>query len=116
MKTSHHNRALDDIDVREEETDAGIVAGGRIEFVTFTEGEYVESILIDRIRAEAIYRDLGRILGRPLRVFEALRTFIKSSIMNALGSSVVKSQSSPGEARGMPTGTRSDDGPIAEIH
>lgn len=28
---SFHTRALDDIDVREEETDAGVVAGGRIE-------------------------------------------------------------------------------------
>jgi hypothetical protein len=116
MNTSHHNRALDDIDVREEQTDAGVVAGGRIEFATFTEGEYVESILIDRTRATVICRDLGRILRRPSHVFEALRTFIKTSIMNSLGSSTVKSESIPGEARGVPSGTRSDDGPIAEIH
>jgi hypothetical protein len=60
---SPHSRVLDDIDVHEEETDDGIVAGGRIEFATFVEGEYVESILIDRNRAMAIYRDLGKLLG-----------------------------------------------------
>ena len=60
---SLHSRVLDDIDVREEETDAGIVAGGRIEFATFVEGEYVESILIDRNRAMTIFRDLGKLLG-----------------------------------------------------
>ncbi len=60
---SFHSRVLDDIDVREEETNAGIVASGRIEFATFVEGEYVESILIDRNRAMAIYRDLGKLLG-----------------------------------------------------
>jgi hypothetical protein len=64
---SLHSRALNDIDVREEETDAGIVTGGRIEFATFTEGEYVESILIDRRRAAAIYRDLGKLLGQTSR-------------------------------------------------
>lgn len=60
---SFHSRVLDDMDVGEEETEAGIVAGGRIEFATFVEGEYIESILIDRNRAMAIYRDLGKLLG-----------------------------------------------------
>jgi hypothetical protein len=70
---SLHSRVLDDIDVREEETDAGIVAGGRIEFATFTEGEYVESILIDRNRAMTIFRDLGKLLGVTSCAVEALR-------------------------------------------
>jgi transcription elongation factor Elf1 len=70
---SSHSRALDDIDVREEETDAGVVAGGRIEWVTFAEGEYVESILVDRARAAVIYRDLGKALGVTFRILEALR-------------------------------------------
>jgi hypothetical protein len=68
-----HSRVLDDIDVREEENDAGIVAGGRIEFATFVEGEYVESILIDRNRAMTIYRDLGKLLGATSLTVEALR-------------------------------------------
>lgn len=37
------------------------------------EGEYVESILVDRERATAIYRDLGKALGITSRVVEALR-------------------------------------------
>lgn len=65
-------RALDDVDVREEETDAGIIAGGRIEWGVFAEGEYVESILIDRARAMVIYRDLGKALGVTSRTVEAL--------------------------------------------
>jgi hypothetical protein len=116
MNTSHDNRRLDDIDVREEETVVGVVAGARIEFSTFTEGEYVESVLIDRIRAKAIYRDLGRILGGPFRMVEALRNgalFIRNSILNS--SSVVEGQSS-NEARGMPAGDRRDDQKIAEVH
>jgi hypothetical protein len=68
-----HSRALDDIDVQEEETDEGIVAGGRIEWAAFAEGEYVESILVDRSRAGVIYRDLGKALGVTSRVLEALR-------------------------------------------
>ena len=68
---SPHSRVLDDIDVREEETDAGIIVGGRIEFATFVEGEYVESILIDRNRAMAIYRDLGKLLGATSCAVEA---------------------------------------------
>jgi hypothetical protein len=68
-----HSRALDDIDVREEETDEGIVAGGRIEWATFAEGEYVESILVDRSRAGVIYRDLGKALGVTSQILEALR-------------------------------------------
>jgi hypothetical protein len=56
-------RPLDDIDLREEETDDGVLANGRIELATFAEGEYVESILLDRRRATEIYRDLGKILG-----------------------------------------------------
>src|SRR5882762_5623527 len=59
---SLHTRSLDDIDVREEETEEGVVHGGRIEVATFTGGEYVESILIDRARAMEIYRNLGKIL------------------------------------------------------
>jgi hypothetical protein len=65
-------RAHDDVDVREEETDAGIIAGGRIEWGVFAEGEYVESILIDRARAMVIYRDLGKALGVTSRTPEAL--------------------------------------------
>ena len=53
--------------------DAGVLAGGRIEWATFTEGEYVESILVDRARAAAIYRDLGKALGVTSRTLEALR-------------------------------------------
>jgi hypothetical protein len=68
-----HSRPLDDIDVREEETFFGVVAGGRIEWATFAEGEYVESILVDRARAAAIYRDLGKALGVTSRMLEALR-------------------------------------------
>ena len=70
---SLHSRVLDDIDVREEETDAGIGGGGRIEFATFVEGEYVESILIDRNRAMTIYRDLGKLLGATSPTVEVLR-------------------------------------------
>ncbi len=66
-------RALDDIDVREEETDGAVVAGGRIEWATFVEGEYVESFLVDRARAAAIYRDLGKAPGMTSRALEALR-------------------------------------------
>lgn len=66
-------RALDDIDVREEETDGAVIAGGRIEWAIFAEGEYVESIPIDRARAAAIYRDLGKALGVTSRTVEALR-------------------------------------------
>jgi len=57
------NRALDDIDVRVEETEAGHAASSRIEVATFAEGEYVESILISRARATEIYHELGRLLG-----------------------------------------------------
>jgi len=56
-------RPLDDIDVREEEVEAGAAGEGRLEFETFAEGEYVESISISRARALEIYRDLGEILG-----------------------------------------------------
>jgi transcription elongation factor Elf1 len=66
-------RALDDIDVREEETDVAVIDGGRIEWATFVEGEYVESILVERARASAIYRDLGKTLGVTSRTVEALR-------------------------------------------
>ena len=66
-------RALDDIDVREEETNGAVVDGGRIEWATFVEGEYVESFLVDRARATAIYRDLGKALGMTSRALEALR-------------------------------------------
>ncbi|MEO8924178.1 MAG: hypothetical protein ABI330_15355 [Caldimonas sp.] len=59
-----YDRPLDDIDVRDEETDAGIIAEGRIEFATFAEGELVESILLDRRRAAEIHRDLGTILRK----------------------------------------------------
>jgi hypothetical protein len=68
-----HSRSLDDIDVREEENDTEIVADGRIEFATFIEGEYVESIWISRARSTEIYRNLGKILGQTSRTFEALR-------------------------------------------
>jgi hypothetical protein len=68
-----HRRALDDIDVRDEETDAGVVVGGRIEWATFAEGEYVESIMTQRDRATAIYRNLGKALGVTSRTLEALR-------------------------------------------
>lgn len=61
-KNSQETRSLDDIDVREEETEEGVVNGGRVEVATFAEGEYVESILIDRARAMEVYRDLGSIL------------------------------------------------------
>ena len=70
---SPDSRALDDIDVREEENDEGAVGGGRIEWATFAEGEYVESILVSRARAAAIYRDLGKALGVTSRTLEALR-------------------------------------------
>jgi VIT1/CCC1 family predicted Fe2+/Mn2+ transporter len=59
-------RSLDDIDVREEESEEGVAHGGRIEVATFTEGEYVESILIDRARATEVYRNLGKILGNRI--------------------------------------------------
>jgi hypothetical protein len=58
-----HSRSLDDIDVREEENDTEIGADSRIEFATFAEGEYVESILIRRGRATEIYRNLGKSLS-----------------------------------------------------
>ena len=53
--TLSHVRPLDDIDVRLEERG--------IEFATFTEGEYVESIVLDRTRALELHSDLGRLLG-----------------------------------------------------
>lgn len=56
-------RPLTDVDVRDEETDDGIVANGRIEFSTFSEGEYVESVFLTRERALELYHDLGRLLG-----------------------------------------------------
>jgi hypothetical protein len=59
--------------MREEATDAGVIVGGRIEWATFAEGEYVESILVDRIRAAAIYHDLGKVLGVTSHTLEALR-------------------------------------------
>ena len=68
-----HSRPLDDIDVREEESDTEIVAGVRIEFATFVEGEYVESILISRTRATEIYRNLGKLLGETSCTLKALR-------------------------------------------
>ena len=118
MNTSDHNRALDDIDVREEETEAGIVPGGRIEFATFTEAEYVESILVDRIRATVIYRDLGRILGVPSRVCEAPCTDApaENSLIDRLSSSVVEGRSSGGEGEAILTGSRHYDRTNAEIH
>jgi hypothetical protein len=58
-----NRRSLDDIDVRQEESDLDRVAERRIEFATFTEGEYVESILIRRDRAIEILRELGEILN-----------------------------------------------------
>jgi hypothetical protein len=61
--SSLYSRPLDDIDVRAEETEDGVAHGDRIEVGTFAEGEYVESILLDRARALEIYRDLGEILG-----------------------------------------------------
>lgn len=76
---SLHSRVLDDIDVREEETDEGIVAAGRIEFSTFVEGEYVESILIDRNRAMKIYRDLGKLLGVTSLVSSEAETVARKS-------------------------------------
>jgi hypothetical protein len=63
MNDNCENRALDDIDVREEETSASGTPELRIEFATFTEGEYIESILINRVRAKEIHVDLGKLLG-----------------------------------------------------
>ena len=87
---SLHTRSLDDVDVREEETDEGIVHGGRIEVATFTEGEYVESILIDRARATEIYRNLGKILGdliiserETATILAALRYWQREGSMSA---------------------------------
>jgi hypothetical protein len=54
-------RTPDDVDVRKEETTCDAVTG-RIEFAIFAEGEYLESIVVDRARAAAIYRDLGKTL------------------------------------------------------
>lgn len=56
-------RPLDDIDMRVEETEANHAVSSRIEVATFAEGEYVESILISRVRAAEIYHELGRLLG-----------------------------------------------------
>jgi hypothetical protein len=72
-RSSPDCRALDNIDVREEENEEGAIDGGRIEWATFVEGEYVESIWVDRARAAAIYRDLGKALGVTSRTLEALR-------------------------------------------
>lgn len=57
-------RPLDDIDVREEEAGDSYYGERRIEFATFTEGEYVESIFVAHARAAEIYRDLGALLGK----------------------------------------------------
>jgi hypothetical protein len=57
------NRPLDDIDVRIEETQAGLTSDLRVEVATFVEGEYVESVHLSRARALEIYCELGRILG-----------------------------------------------------
>jgi hypothetical protein len=91
-----NSRPLDDIDVREEECDDGAHPEGRIEFATFTEGEYVESIHIDRTRAAEVSRDLGTILGKvdPPRdssnsdretatVLAALRYWQREGLMSA---------------------------------
>jgi hypothetical protein len=67
-----HIRPLDDIDVREEESDPEIIAGDRIEFATFVEGEYVESILISRARATEVYRNLGELLGKTSSTSRAI--------------------------------------------
>src|SRR5688572_19376163 len=64
IKNASRNRPLDDIDVREEETEGAVRSEGRIEFATLMEGEYVESIVVDRVRATEIY--LQRILGKAL--------------------------------------------------
>lgn len=56
-------RPLDDIDIRLEETADGVLENCGIEFATFAEGEYVESIILNRIRARELYDDLGRVLG-----------------------------------------------------
>ncbi len=51
------DRLLDDIDVRAQEDGPGI------EFSTFCEGEFVESIYIRRERATEIHKLLGQLLG-----------------------------------------------------
>jgi hypothetical protein len=61
---SNVSRPIDDIDLFKDERDAGD-AEGRIEFATFIEGEYIESIMITRARATEIHRDLGELLGMP---------------------------------------------------
>jgi hypothetical protein len=64
--SSQLTRPLNDIDVREEENEEGRVDGCGIEFATFSEGEYVESISIDRVRATQVYQELGKLLrGTP---------------------------------------------------
>ena len=55
------NRPLDDIEARIANDDSP--KAGMIEFATFTEGEYVESIYVTRRRAAEICADIGRMLG-----------------------------------------------------
>ncbi len=55
-------RPLDDIEARAAEVDDGRPCD-RIEFATFTEGEYVESVIVTRARALAFHRELGQLLA-----------------------------------------------------
>lgn len=71
MSSNLLHRSLDDIDVREAESDITVVDGNPIEFSTFVEGEYVESILISRVRATEVYRNLGKLLGQAPPACEA---------------------------------------------
>ena len=109
ISNSNHVRPLDDIDVRDEESDAKCVAGGRIELATFVEGEYVESILISRARAAQIYRNLGKLLGETSRTFEALRraeALIASDIVRDHAGCLAEIRTALKEARIMSDTTR----------
>jgi hypothetical protein len=56
--------ALTDVDVRA--PDAVDSQQGDVEFATFCEGAYVESVFLSRARALEIHTQLGAILGVPV--------------------------------------------------
>jgi hypothetical protein len=60
----HHeeNRPLDDLEVRHGEAVDGEDKVGTIEFATFAEGEYIESVWISPQRAMQLYMLLGTLL------------------------------------------------------
>lgn len=56
-------RALDGIDVRNQEDEAGTeIPGGKIEFGLFRNGLYVKSIMLSEAEALKLHAELGKLL------------------------------------------------------